>query len=66
VRERHTGRWWVIDYKSSLSSETVEQGNRQVQQYMQAIAATYPGQAVLGALLSPTGMRMVEGRQQGQ
>lgn len=62
VRERQTGRWWVLDYKSSLSSETVEQGNHQVQQYMQAIAATYPGQAVLGALLSPTGMRVVESR----
>ncbi len=65
VRERNTGRWWVLDYKSSLSSQTVEQGSLQVQQYMQAMALSYPGQVVVGALLSPTGMHRVDGPRQG-
>ena len=62
VRQRSSGQWWVLDYKSALlspSAVTLGQWREQLQGYRAAVQAAWPGAQVVCALLTADGRMQV-------
>jgi len=55
VRERATGHWWVLDYKSAGRPEGRAELLAQMQGYVAAVQAAQPGAVVKAAFLSGDG-----------
>lgn len=59
VRRRDTGAWWVLDYKSAPQPERQPGLLAQMQRYLAAVRAAYPGAAVQAAFLTGDGRVVV-------
>jgi ATP-dependent helicase/nuclease subunit A len=55
VRQRESGQWWVLDYKSSAQPERQPALCAQLQAYQAAVARTQPTARVRAAFLTPLG-----------
>ena len=56
VRQRQTGAWWVLDYKSAAHPLDDPALCQQLHTYRDAVARAYPGQTVHAAFLTPQGL----------
>ena len=59
VRRRDTGAWWVLDYKSAPQPERQPGLLAQMQRYLAAVRAAYPGAPVQAAFLTGDGRVVV-------
>ncbi len=59
VRERTSGAWWVIDFKSHEAPHTVPQHREQLRSYRAALQASRPGDTVRLAFITVHG-RFIE------
>ncbi len=59
VRRRDTGVWWVLDYKSAPRPERHPGLLVQMQRYLAAVRAAYPGAPVQAAFLTGDGRLVV-------
>lgn len=59
VRRRDTGAWWVLDYKSAPQPERQPGLLAQMQRYLAAVRAAYPGAPVQAAFLTGDGRLVV-------
>jgi len=59
VRERGSGTWWVIDFKSHEAPHTVPEHREQLRAYRSALQAGQPGEAVRLAFITAQG-RFIE------
>jgi ATP-dependent helicase/nuclease subunit A len=55
VKHTATQTWWVIDYKSNPTPQSVPELKTQLQQYQAAVQAAYPGSAVKAAFITGQG-----------
>jgi ATP-dependent helicase/nuclease subunit A len=55
VRHRHSGAWWVLDYKSAARPERDPELIAQLQRYREAVRNAYPGEEVHAAFLTGQG-----------
>ncbi|WP_447774876.1 UvrD-helicase domain-containing protein [Variovorax boronicumulans] len=55
VRERATGAWWILDYKSAARPERDAALIAQMQRYRAAVQHAYPGATVRAAFLTGQG-----------
>ena len=55
VRQRESGTWWVLDYKSAARPQRNPSLIAQMQRYRQAVQAAYPDTAVRAAFLTGQG-----------
>jgi ATP-dependent helicase/nuclease subunit A len=55
VRQRDSGQWWVLDYKSSAQPERQPELCAQLQAYQGAVARSQPMARVRAAFLTPQG-----------
>ena len=56
VRQRQSGAWWVLDYKSAGHPLDDPALCQQLHTYRDAVARAYPGQTVHAAFLTPQGL----------
>jgi ATP-dependent helicase/nuclease subunit A len=59
VRQRESGDWWVLDYKSAAHPERQPELLAQMQRYRAAMAAARPGESVRLAFINAQG-RLIE------
>ena len=55
VQRQDTGTWWVLDYKSPSAPQQDPALMAQLQNYVQAVQAIYPGEPVKAAFLTGHG-----------
>ncbi|MDT4878356.1 hypothetical protein FQZ97_1139500 [compost metagenome] len=55
VRERATGTWWVLDFKSAEHPERQPELIAQMRHYQQAMAQARPGAPLRLAFINPMG-----------
>jgi len=55
VRHRHTGHWWVLDFKSAATPQDRHELVAQLRSYRDAVQAIYPGDTVRAAFLTAQG-----------
>ncbi|MFO1262293.1 MAG: UvrD-helicase domain-containing protein [Rhodoferax sp.] len=56
VRQRPSGAWWVLDYKSAAHPLDDPALRQQLHTYREAVALAYPGYTVHAAFLTPQGL----------
>ena len=56
VQRRDTGEWWVLDYKSPHAPQDDPVLVNQLQNYLDAVRAIYPGAPVRAAFLTGAGL----------
>lgn len=55
VRERESGIWWVLDYKSAVQPQRQKVVREQMRTYVAAVEAAHPGAMVRAALMTSDG-----------
>ena len=55
VRERKSGIWWVLDYKSAVQPQRQKVVREQMRTYVAAVEAAHPGAMVRSALMTSEG-----------